>query len=294
MILSNKNSRFGFSLIELSVAILVIGILVIGITQGSRIIRSAKLISAQALTVSSPVSSMTNLVMWLETTKDKSINDSDKIDGGNGGNGTVSNWYDNNTQTTPNNATQLGAATLKPTFIASGINGLPVLRFDGNSDFMSFDGTKLANKDYTIFVVEQRRAVVAGGLFFIAGSGGGVQNQMLHLGYRSDNLMAFAQWGNDCDAIISGYKSPIPALHTFRFSSYQGKNYYANGVNMAFNSQCPSPNTGLSSYVGAQIGRFNTLTHYNGDIAEIIMFNRAVTALERNSVESYLRRKWGI
>ncbi len=87
---SLSKNKLGFSLIELSIVILVIGILVIGITKGSRIIRESKLKSAQALTMSSPVASMSNIVMWLESTSEKSFANSEKVNTALGATGTIS------------------------------------------------------------------------------------------------------------------------------------------------------------------------------------------------------------
>lgn len=68
--MSNKNA---FSLIELSIVILIIGILVAGVTQSSRLIRQMKISSARSITNSSPVSSISNLAGWWETTLDSSL-----------------------------------------------------------------------------------------------------------------------------------------------------------------------------------------------------------------------------
>ncbi|MFM7621329.1 MAG: prepilin-type N-terminal cleavage/methylation domain-containing protein [Alphaproteobacteria bacterium] len=46
----SKNFCKAFSLIELSIVILIIGILVAGVTQSSRLIRQMKLLSAQSIT----------------------------------------------------------------------------------------------------------------------------------------------------------------------------------------------------------------------------------------------------
>jgi len=54
---TKQNNKLAFSLIELSVVILVIGILVIGITKGSRIISEAKIKYAMALAQASPTAS---------------------------------------------------------------------------------------------------------------------------------------------------------------------------------------------------------------------------------------------
>lgn len=65
-------SKKAFSLIELSIVILIIGILVSGVTQSSRLIRQFRLSSAQSLTDNSPVNSIPDLVAWYETTKETS------------------------------------------------------------------------------------------------------------------------------------------------------------------------------------------------------------------------------
>jgi len=49
------SKKVAFSLLELSVVILIIGLLVIGITKGKRIIDQARLRSSLALTNSSPI-----------------------------------------------------------------------------------------------------------------------------------------------------------------------------------------------------------------------------------------------
>lgn len=47
-----------FSLIELSIVILIIGILVAGVTQSSRLVKQIRLASIKSMTLSSPVSSI--------------------------------------------------------------------------------------------------------------------------------------------------------------------------------------------------------------------------------------------
>lgn len=57
----NIKSNKAFSLIELSIVILIIGILVAGVTQSSRLINQIKLSLAQSITRSSDVNSIDNL-----------------------------------------------------------------------------------------------------------------------------------------------------------------------------------------------------------------------------------------
>jgi len=64
----NKNFKKAFSLIELSVVVLIIGILIAGITQSSRLVRAMKLNTARSLTRSSDVNSIRNLTAWFDAT----------------------------------------------------------------------------------------------------------------------------------------------------------------------------------------------------------------------------------
>ena len=70
--ISHKNIKKAFSLIELSIVILIIGILVAGVTQSSRLVSQFRLLSARNITQSSPVHSIKDLLIWLETTSTKS------------------------------------------------------------------------------------------------------------------------------------------------------------------------------------------------------------------------------
>ena len=64
-----SRSNKAFSLIELSIVILIVGILVAGVTSSSRLIKKMKLITAQNLTNSSPIHSIKGLALWLESSQ---------------------------------------------------------------------------------------------------------------------------------------------------------------------------------------------------------------------------------
>jgi hypothetical protein len=282
--LSNKFPKAAFSIIELSIVAIIISTLVGLIITANKISSNAKLTAARTLTKSSPVNDIDNLVFWVETTMPKSIADLEADN-----NKTVSTWYD----LSPNRNNAISGVA--PTYISEAVNGLPVLRFSG-TQYLSFSGTAIANSNYTIFVVEQRRAS--------AGSSGGVNyflaqrpvdaiaNKTPHFGYRNNTTLTFAQWANDYNLIIDGYVSPIPTIHTFRFDSSQGKDYYRNGSNLIDQASGVALQ-GLGAYANAAIGAYSS-DLYIGDIAEIIIFNKSLTDNERKDAEQYLSRKWAI
>jgi len=90
-----KNKSRAFSLIELSIVILIIGIIIAGVTQGSRLVREFKLKTAQTLTRSSPVSSIKGLSAWFETSLENSFLESEMDE-----NVAITQWNDINPQST--------------------------------------------------------------------------------------------------------------------------------------------------------------------------------------------------
>ena len=76
-----KKQNKAFSLIELSIVVLVIGILIAGVIQGSGMLVDSRLKSARALTRSSPVNGIKDLALWLETTSAESFLSSEAENG---------------------------------------------------------------------------------------------------------------------------------------------------------------------------------------------------------------------
>ncbi len=145
-----------FSLIELSIVILIIGILVAGVTQSSRLVSEMRLSSAKRLTQSSPISSMKGLLLWLETASDNSFDN-------NAGDGDqITNWYDlnplSNTKYTLNQST----ASSRPTYVKSGTGGIPSLKF--NTSKFQIDNFPFNNPSYSIFVVFNSGVVSSSGM----------------------------------------------------------------------------------------------------------------------------------
>ena len=272
-----------FSLLELSISLLVLTTLLVFVAKGSQMLNKARVISAQSLTRSSPIPRISNLVVWYETTMKDSFSKKDVMSK------TVKTWYNLNPIIKNNNAT----AGTAPSYKTKTINGLPAVVFNGNSQYLNYIGTALVQSDYTVFVVEQR-SDNANSSYFMGGTATD-SNSNLSLGYKSNTSLTFAQYSNDYDITVSGYMSPKPLIHTFRFSSAIGKNYYSNGVNKTLiASGSAASTTVLTSYAGAQIGRRLTTQYYNGSIGEIIIFNKYLNNDERVDVEKYLSKKWKI
>ncbi len=264
---SNK-SKMGFSLLELSVVMLVIGTLAVGITEGEFIMSRAKVTIAKTLTRNSPVALIPDLVAWYETSLDTSFNsnvyDGEALADANGG-----AWFNNSPYSKANNNATVVSA---PRYYESVINYLPTVRFtSGNT--LAFNTRALNQKYYTVFVVEQRRATTG----TLVDLGGNV------LAYSNSALLGDSIVGSSAvGAFVIG--TFIPRVDTF-VSDTTSRRTYINGT------------------VGATAGSEGLITAsdfgiigagFTGDIAEIIIFNRGLKLSERNYIQKYLGKKYDI
>lgn len=289
-----------FSLIELSIVILIIGVLVAGVTQGSALIKKAALSKAKDLTIRSEVGNIKGLVVWLET----SLPDAVSIDA----NDKVTKWNDLNPSRPGGlNAVPIGTSNA-PLYLKEGINGLPTISFTSSSSQYLFwgdtngDGLKvLVNKNYSIFVVE-KRGMTNVNVFMGGTSTTSYQN--LHFGYRANTTMTQDHYfsGLDCTVPSFGASNRSAVIHTALFSSssvtleaggtFIGLKYMMNGGDKASCADITKVQP-LTAYPGATIGKHLT-AYYTGYISEIIIYTRYLKASERRAVESYLGKKYSI
>lgn len=282
-----RNSAF--SLIELSIVILIIGIIIAGVSQSSSLVRKIKLSSARQLTASSPVSGIRDLVLWAESVSENSFDTLEQRDGAN-----VSNWYDINTQPqNRNNFSQSNAAN-KPTYKDNFFNGLPSLYFDGSSDYMQTSSAASStsyfdNADFTIFIavhfpnITQNTSVI----FQLVQPGGarnlGFEFNNVNL-LRMDSAGASATGANalgfDQGKIISGLRNSSNSF------------LYVNGTQYA-TAASGAPTTLSGKFcIGAYLDSLDYFTKMY--VGEIIIYGHALSLEERKSVETYLGKKWGI
>lgn len=293
-----KKHYAAFSAIEIVTIIIVVMVILIGIMQGAKLIKAFKIHSAQSITTNSPAASIKGLVAWFETSLDTSFNS--EVDNEKELNA-VSTWYDNNPQSVKKyNASQLINGK-KPIHIKNAINGIPILRFNGSSQYFEIPYSKDLNGEFSIFAVV--RTISSATAYGTIISSRNDEYGTTHQGYMiySTPASLYQLWiGNG--ATSWGALPPsvdIKKLNTVEILSatYNGatSKLYLNGTPSDPMTQTMSENTATNLRIGAGKNESSAPDYYySGDIAELIIFNRALNNDDRKSIESYLGKKFNI
>jgi len=299
-----------FSLIELSIVILIIGILIAGVTGGSRLVAAMRVATARQMTQSSPVPSISGLVLWLEPTLENSFAISSvpatpsiltTVSEPEEGAG-IGRWNDINPQSSiKNDATQTVALFQQPTYTTKGINNLPSLYF-ASREATATDVYLLSNlnvdyaqlSDLTVFVVYKLSTIYPNTNYCLFGNDNGSFDRFLCPRLVANSGTGTASSGS-AYVTVSALNTLNAAISSsiFRNGVSSGSVVYINGTSAATFTESHS-NSGTSNFYIGMIGVAATSGAFEGNIAEFIVFNRALKNEERREVEKYLGKKWGI
>ena len=324
--------KTAFSLIELSVVVLIIGILIAGITAGSRLVRNSKLASAAQFTKSSDVNSIPDLVLWLEPTQENSFATTST----NSGNLNYANvaslqdanyikdtlrpdnreyiarWNDITPRAFPGNKKSVyqEIAAQRPMYIANAINGLPAIQFDGSTQYLysqnnattpSAPPLVAGDDSYTMIAVFSPSRVTA-------------HNPILEqTPYNPVNGTTFTMYILNEKLIMSGYNNPYDIESAF---SMKNEEKYIAIIKSEDSSILSTDN--LLFYLNNALDKktFSTTNHsiggdsfllsgyvssgtsvtrfFQGYIGEVMVFDRALKNEEIDIINKYLSKKWGI
>jgi len=207
---------------------------------------------------------------------------------------TVTQWSDHSGNT--NHATP----GTPPDLVSNSINGLPAVEFSSSIEHVNTPvADDLQDSDYEIFVVGRTSGP---GIQFLTGgaTGAGVEEYELHL-----------NGSNGARFIPSNSNATTDGTHPDTFADLGVNGMFADGRAHIFNTRVEG-NEGFLRVVGMENGdtvlnarspfaadnrltlgvRGNGLDGFIGDMGEVLVFNRALTATERREVERYLARKW--
>lgn len=292
-----KKLLTAFSLIEVSIVILIIGLLITAITHGSKMVNKAKLNSARLATTSLGIDKIPNMTFWVETTLEGSLTSVTK--GTQPENGDyISNWQDLNPSSIKHNLSQANSAN-QATYAANAINGLPALKFDGTNDLFTISDLKMIGQtnSYTIFFVATTPPAFTTGINYNIfrselGITAGLASNGSGTGFSCGRLVGTnGPWVGEW--VPPGAPNIATSKPTICSSTYNGASLtgYTNGV-----ADTPHAVSGnLSTPTAIAIGS-NTANGalFNNYLGEIIIYDRALKLDERKAVEGYLSKKWQI
>lgn len=282
-----RKNRKGFSLIEISVVILIIGVLIAGISQASDMIDEAALKGARTASRGSRVPRVKDLVLWVDAVSDGgSLTALNKqaVDGE-----TVTQLKDFN----PNSSAKL-TLNGSSTFSSNKVGGLPGITLSGASpnNFKLTERFDNSTGEYTIYLVYQPLALPASGAVGVIlekrNATSGVFPYRLEIDsggfYRYSNSNNFAVYGSK--------KASAGKINLIRISRSS-----TGAVALEVDSSTASGNSATSIrntdelIIGAQNG--TTITNYvNGRIGELIIYERDLVVSEETDIENYLYKKW--
>jgi prepilin-type N-terminal cleavage/methylation domain-containing protein len=260
----------GFSLIELSVVIVIISILAGSIIVSSAIIKDANLASAQQMTANAPVAHIDGLEIWLET----SLEDSLEYSSAN----TITKWVD-----LSGNGRDLDTVSSTPSFLEEGglLKGVPSVYFNG-TESISRSGV-IPTQMHTAFVVAKMKD--------------GSEQHFFDNGTTSGGF----EMGRGTNEKASGFVSA--SSYPLHSSTYEYDNIASvfvlkwDGTNISgkVNNASSWESSALASIAmptgNFQVGGSNMVEL---EIAEIIIYSRALFTSEVDDIVSYLMKKYDI
>jgi hypothetical protein len=231
--------------------------------------------------------SISGCSLWLDATQITGLNIGDAIE----------NWLD--TSGNQNSVTQSDASK-RPTYEISTFNDKPVVRFDGIDNKMT-GAFSSGLTDMTVFVVGYAHDWNNGNY--------PTRPQCFFLGFPTDNIdygVAF-NLGATTNPRPCIYESGTATFNYFEGTSLQNARFYnltywrsggnayynrVDGVDSTSNPKTVAYSATPTTFYIAAAGPTADLDTFHGDIAEIIVYNRALTITEIEEIEAYLNVKW--
>jgi hypothetical protein len=194
------------------------------------------------------------------------------------------------------------AAGAGPVLVSAAIGGRPALRFDGQNDHLGLPtGFEDFTQGLTLFVVARPSAVQPGSKIFLLGNGGGQGNIAFGRNGGDAGLQYFTNdaggnfgWFGTQSALTTGQA----ALYTVAqpggapnaaIQATVSRNAASVGSGTVY---VPPLTTRGLNYLGRSY--WGSDGYFAGDIAEVILYNRQLSAAELGAVHTYLGQKYGI
>ncbi len=235
-------------------------------------------------------------VLWLDGADQSTVLDAEGDDANSGGafSGVVGTWQDKSGN---NNHLSHATPSRQPSYNAGAQNGNGTITFDGGDGLFATDANvptlDLATNGFTMFAVIDP-ATLGGNRIIINKEGSyeiGINGGKVQAAINTTNGGNWA-WGGTINTTANWHVTGFEhADTTWRF--HEDGNLTQEIAPAAGEVGNIVPTNNVFS-VGGRGNAAPTGSFFSGDMAEVILFNRELTADEYHDVENYLANKWGI
>jgi fibronectin type 3 domain-containing protein len=194
------------------------------------------------------------------------------------------------------------SSTRMPVLAASAINGRPAVRFDGSDDFMTLSsGFSDFTAGMSLYIVKRPSVLRASSKIFLLGGGPAILNVGLGRAgttsgyqYHTTNSSNSFSWFDTTGGLVAGEASLVSvhqeagAANSLSFAETA-----KNGVPLyGKNVYVPPVATRTLNFIAKSYWTQDQL--FQGDIAEILLYNRVLSYAERAAVHSYISQKYSL
>ncbi|MDM8559354.1 choice-of-anchor Q domain-containing protein [Candidatus Parabeggiatoa sp. HSG14] len=185
----------------------------------------------------------------------------------------------------------------QPSIVADAINFNTALNFNGSSNFLTLNGTTnfpTGSSGRTIIAVATSTATGIRTLFTYGNNGGlppAGNSCALAVGDIGQNHIFFdglLSNGHNASTTWSGTPQIVTATYSGNFGQV-----FVNGLSKWSKTYSPTWNTTRQIALIGQHNIVGGMQWWTGKIAEIILYNKVLSAIERQQVNSYLSLKYG-
>ncbi|WP_373649463.1 DUF1553 domain-containing protein [Schlesneria sp. DSM 10557] len=201
--------------------------------------------------------------------------------------GRVIRWKDDSAGN--HNATQPDPDR-RPQWVADGMNGKPVIRFDGRRQFLHLEGQVVTSQQFTLVAVARDQGTEGHRTLFSNWNGGaGNSGTSLFFGTTSKSAVRLSDDFSGVGQLRSG-KEPFLLIGQ---SNANEARIFENLTELASRSTPLAPRNLGTNYVLGQQGNIDG-EYWQGDLAEIIVFDRSLSGEERIALTRELSKRYEI